>query len=156
MTNSSLRALWRFLLASYVMHCALAFVACLLTWWTVTYLAVGSHWAGAPHEALWRLTLRSLEWQLSNRFIAVFFVPVFAVAAFWWRRVVRLFYLAAAWLLLALVLLDDGEYAHPGSAIFLWNLALAFIAVIHFFFHGALHLWERRSSRAQVEPIDSV
>ncbi|NHZ66323.1 hypothetical protein [Massilia genomosp. 1] len=143
-------------LGGTALHCVLAFAGCLLTWWTVTYIAVASHWAGAPHEALWRLTLRSLDGQLSNRFIAVFFVPVFAVAAFWWRRVVRLFYLAAAWLLLALALLDDGKYAHPGSGIFLWNLALAFIAVIHFFFHGALHLWERRSSRAQVEPTDSV
>ncbi|NHZ99570.1 hypothetical protein [Massilia sp. CCM 8734] len=140
--------------AHYALHCALAFGACLLTWWSVTYLAVDSHWTGVPHDALWRLTLRSLEEQLTKGANAFFFVPLFAVAAFWWSRVARLIYLTAALLLLALVLFDDGKYAHPGTGIWWWNVALAFIAIIHFPFHGALRLWQRRGP--QVEPTDSV
>lgn len=159
MPISTLRAVRRLLLDRlfldrYLPNCALALALCLLTWWTVTYIAVGSHWAGVPHEALWRLTLRSLDGQLSAAVNVFFFVPLIAVVAFWWSRAARQVYLAAALLLFVLVLLDDGKAAHPGTGIWWWNVALAFAAIIHYVAHGALRLWQWR--RPQAESTDSV
>ncbi|NHZ66322.1 hypothetical protein [Massilia genomosp. 1] len=144
MTNSSLRALWRFFLASYVLHCALAFVACLLTWWTVAYFDTAHHAADVRSEPIWWLAMRAVEEQLAEPFYYIFLVPVFTVALFWWSRVSRLAYLALTMLVLLVLVFGGADDHNVSIAVLGHNMVVGFIAAIHFVIAGTLRLWRRR------------
>ncbi|NHZ43941.1 hypothetical protein [Massilia aquatica] len=144
MTNTTLRAARRFVLDNYVMHCALAFVACLLTWYTVTYFDTAHHAPDVRSEPIWSLAMRAVEVQLAEPFYYIFLIPVFTVALFLWSRVSRLVYLALTILVLLALLFGGADDHNVSIAVLGHNMVVGFIAAIHFVIAGTLRLWRRR------------
>ncbi len=139
----TLRALWRFFLDSYVLHCALALAACLLTWWTVSYFDTELHWAEVSHEPILELAMRSVERQLTEPFNYVYLIPFVVVALFWWSRISRRVYLALTIFWLVAILVDGPGDRNLGPITWGNNFFMGMIATIHVAIAGAWRLWKR-------------